>query len=248
MQTATSLLQNIENVIQKNEERFYFWTHEVRYAYILKQIISISRGKKLTVLDIGCFPYHIGYGLEMLGHTVYGISSKHEPIQNKNIAVLNIENEKFPYKDNFFDLVLCNEVIEHLPQSPIPAIKEIYRVTKKGGNLMVTTPNFVRSINRGKVLFGLSPMYPISVYFENNGKGNNIYHRHNREYTMYELAQVIKHCSFKITEKNYFISYTPFRKREIPDSPLFKLGKWANFLLMEVVPPLRDTLFILGQK
>src|SRR3989344_2278338 len=123
MKNLHSSIENILNEIEKNiifpEEKAYFWTHSVRYLETIKRIQNIAGEKKLIILDIGCFPYHVGKALEILGHTVYGIASYHEKVKNKNIAILNIEKEKFPYKDNFFDLVLFNEVIEHLPQSPV---------------------------------------------------------------------------------------------------------------------------------
>lgn len=248
MTTLKALLFKLEKSLSSKPDLDYFWIHSVRYKHILEKIEKLSNGKSLKILDIGCFPYHVGKILEDLGHSVYGIASEHEPIKNKRIFTLNIETERFPFENNFFDLVLCNEVVEHLPQSPVPVIKEMHRITKIGGHMMITTPNIVRSINRGKMLLGLSPMYPVDVYFEEDGKGNNIYHRHNREYTLSELKQVVSATPWKIEEANYFISYTPLRKRKVPDSPLFFLGKCLNYFLMLLVPSLQDTLMVIGRK
>lgn len=248
MAFMNDILSQVEQEITTQKEREYFWTHSVRYYETLLRIQQIAGQNRLTILDIGCFPYHVGRALELLGHTMYGIASYHEKIKNDKIAIVNIETEKFPYKDNFFDVVLFNEVIEHLPQSPIPALKEIHRVTKKGGYMMITTPNIARSINRGKLLFGKNVMYPITVYFEENGKGNTIYHRHNREYTLDELTQIVKETDWNIETSEYFISYTPFRKRAVPDSVLFFIGKLANYYLMLLFPALQDTLFVVGKK
>ena len=248
MESIADVLEEVEKQITKDDERFYFWTHEVRYHIILSTVEKLAGGQKLRILDIGCFPYHIGYALELLGYDVYGISSYHEPIKNKNIEVLNIEKETFPYKNNFFDMVLCNEVLEHLPQSPLVPLQEMLRVLKKGVRLMITTPNITRSINRAKLLLGKNIMYPIDVFFENNGQGNNIYHRHNREYTLDELLELFKKTSFSVTQKNYFISYTPFRKRKIPDNWFIFVGKFLNYLLMLAAPSLRDTLLVIGEK
>ncbi len=248
MKSPKQVLDIVEKSIIKVQERSYFWTHEIRYRWILEKIKFLSNGKKLTILDIGCFPYHVGKALELLGHTVYGIASYHEPVSNNNVAVVNIETEKFPYANDFFDLVLCNEVIEHLPQSPIPALREIKRVLKKNGLCMITTPNIARLVNRIKVLVGFSPMYPTDVYFENNGKGNNIYHRHNREYTLSELVKVVRGAGFKIAEEKYFISYTPFRKRVIPDTFMLVGIKFINYASMLFLNPFKDTLCVLGKK
>lgn len=46
---------------------------------------------------------------------------------------------EIPVSANSFDVVLCTEVLEHLP-NPIAALKELSRVTKIGGTLFVTAP------------------------------------------------------------------------------------------------------------
>lgn len=243
------LLQDIEKKIRSEEEETYFSVHAVRYRYTIEAVQRLARGERLTILDIGCFPYHICAILKRLGHTVFGISSMHEPVEKKNVAVLNVEKEKFSYKDSSFDLVLFNEVLEHLSQSPVLALLEMRRVLKKDGLLMVTTPNITRSINRVKSLFGYSTMYPIDVFFEENGRGNEIHHRHNREYTLAELCQLLTKTSWQIVEKNRFISYTPFRKRTLAADPLWLWGvKFLNYVFMLLFPPLRDTLFVVAKK
>lgn len=248
MSDIKSYLDEVEVSIKDKKEYSYFLIHKVRYQNIFERINKLSLGKKLTILDIGCYPYHVGLILEKMGHTVYGIASIHEPVKHSKVFVCNIEKEKFPFKDNFFDMVLCNEVIEHLIQSPLPPLLEMYRVLKPNGLLMVTTPNIVRSINRVKLLLGKSIMFPIDVYFENNKKGNIIYHRHNREYILDELVTVIFDAGFLIENKGYFISYTPFRKKVTKDSLVMKMGKIGNFLLISLFPKLQDTLFVIAKK
>lgn len=243
-----ALLDSVQNSITDRDELSYFLIHKVRYLRILEKIQGIAKGKNLRILDIGCFPYHIGSILEKMKHNVYGIASEHEPIREKNISVVNIEKEIFPYKENFFDLVLFNEVIEHLPLSPFPALFEIKRVLKLEGMVMVTTPNIARSINRGKMLLGKSVMYSLDAYYEKDKKGSILHHRHNREYTLSELTQIIKETGLAVVEKGYFISYTPFRKKLTKDSFLLKLGKILNHIGMNMFPSLQDTLFVLAQK
>lgn len=247
------ILQKVESTIRDQKEREYFLIHEARYKKTLEEIKKIVAtqdlpSRTLRVLDVGCFPYHNGAALELMGHEVWGISSAHEPIKNKKVTVINIETNTFPYKDNFFDLVICSEVIEHLPHSAIPPLKEMQRVTKSGGHLLITTPNITRSINRGKILLGKSVMYPLDAYLENEGKGSNLYHRHNREYTMNELTKLAKLSGWQIQTASYFIGYPPFRRRNKTDNPLLWLGKFANYLAMLLVPSLRDTLLLIGKK
>lgn len=46
-----------------------------------------------------------------------------------------------PLVDNSFDVAVCSEVLEHVPLIR-PAVKEMARVIKPGGILIVTTPNW----------------------------------------------------------------------------------------------------------
>ncbi len=52
----------------------------------------------------------------------------------RNMNVLNI-----PFEDNYFDLILCNHLLEHVP-ADIDAMKEIYRVLKPNGEAMLQVP------------------------------------------------------------------------------------------------------------
>lgn len=242
------ILRGVEGGIKNEEELSFFLIHQVRYKKILLKIRMLSGGRRLRILDVGCFPYQLGEALEKMGHRVFGISSYHEKLTRKNVEILNVEEERLPFENDFFDLVLFTEVIEHLPKSPVLALREICRVIKSKGFLVVTTPNAVSLINRIKVFVGINIVYPIDNFFENGGRGSNLYFRHNREYTMRELLQVLERSGLAIKEKRYAISYTPFRKRLVPD-PFWLFGlKLVNYFIVLLIPPFRDTLFVVARR
>lgn len=56
------------------------------------------------------------------------------PVHVQNMNVLNL-----PFEDNYFDLLLCNHVLEHIPED-IDAMKEIFRVLKRGGDALLQVP------------------------------------------------------------------------------------------------------------
>lgn len=88
--------------------------------------------KKSKILDIGCGENKIVPNA--IGLDVY-------PYKGVN----KIGNaEKLPFKNESFDTVTMLEVIEHL-KNPERALKEIHRVLKKGGQVIISTPNVTLS-------------------------------------------------------------------------------------------------------
>jgi len=74
-----------------------------------------------------------------------------------NVANLNIEG--LPYPDSSFDLVTCTEVIEHLEHYRF-TLREMYRVLKPGGTLVLSTPNILNLKSRVRFLvFGFYNLF-----------------------------------------------------------------------------------------
>jgi SAM-dependent methyltransferase len=103
----------------------------------------------------------------------------------------NVETSRFPYDDGQFDVVLCCEILEHLPNDPIHLFAEIHRVTAKPGGVMIlTTPNAVRYDSLMRMQLGEN------IYEELSGYGT--YGRHNREYTVAELQELLGSLGYDV--------------------------------------------------
>ena len=74
-----------------------------------------------------------------------------------NARKIDLEIDDIPYGDNTFDLVICNQVLEHLKNYK-KVIDDLIRVTKKGGYIVIGIPNLAHLINRIYLLFGVQPM------------------------------------------------------------------------------------------
>ncbi len=70
---------------------------------------------------------------------------------------IDLEVDDLPYEDDTFDLVICNQVLEHLKNYK-KVIDDLIRVTKKGGYIVVGIPNLAHLINRIYLLFGIQPI------------------------------------------------------------------------------------------
>lgn len=60
-------------------------------------------------------------------------------VENPNFSVADM-NKVLPYDNGFFDSVVCIDGIEHL-ENPFFFIRECSRVIKKGGQVIISTPN-----------------------------------------------------------------------------------------------------------
>jgi SAM-dependent methyltransferase len=103
-----------------------------------------------------------------------------------------------PFKCNSFDFVFMTEVIEHLNFSPVFLIKEIHRVLKSSGLLVLTTPNVHSLENKIKFLFNKSIYGNLEKYLYNEP-----YDHHWREFDQKELSQILTNNKFTIFKTFY---------------------------------------------
>jgi SAM-dependent methyltransferase len=104
----------------------------------------------------------------------------------------NVEKDASPYADGEFDVVIFAEIIEHPLNDPCKVLREIKRVLKPGGNMIVTTPNVARLENVARLISGENICDPYSGY--------GPYGRHNREYTRRELVTLLQFVGFDVKE------------------------------------------------
>ncbi|MCX5811397.1 MAG: class I SAM-dependent methyltransferase [Proteobacteria bacterium] len=76
---------------------------------------------------------------QKIGFSVYGIDMD-TVARDKglSVAIVNIEEEPFPYEDDFFDVIMMKSAIEHI-RNIDNLISEVYRVLKPGGCFLATT-------------------------------------------------------------------------------------------------------------
>ena len=73
-------------------------------------------------------------------------------LSNQSVDIVDLNKQKLPYNNNYFDLVTLTEVIEHL-EDYRGNLKDIFRVLKPGGILVISTPNILNINSRIRFLF-----------------------------------------------------------------------------------------------
>lgn len=226
----------------------YALIHEFRFDYLKKQIDRLPLSNGAKVLDVGCFPPVIFNFLLEKCYETFGIASGHEQMADEHIKVLNIETDKFPWKDDTFELAVLTEVIEHLPHNPVTPLKEIERVLKPGGYLVITTPNAAKLQHRLSLLAGKSTSFSVDQLFDVEPHDGSMYHLHNREYTLEELKKVVTKAGLEIKQAEQVCLYPPTRTKVRQESLKNQSIKWAGFAAQQLHNSFKDSLFVLAQK
>ena len=118
-----------------------------RHLIAYKEAGQYVKGR---VLEIGSGE---GYGISILApHAeIYYALDKHATPVPGGLSNVRFSQAQVPplegFEDNTFDLVVTFQVIEHI-KNDLLFLREIFRVLKPGGRLILTTPNIRMSLTR----------------------------------------------------------------------------------------------------
>lgn len=117
------------------------------------------RGKR--VLEIGCgrglfARYLADQGAELVAADFSPAAIAHARVrlQSHHADVIVADVQAIPFADGTFDVVISQETLEHVPD-PDKGLAELVRVTKLGGTLIVTTPNYMNLIGVYRIFMRL---------------------------------------------------------------------------------------------
>lgn len=178
-------------------------------AKLALKLISPLAGKIERMIDLGCNDGGLTllFKEKLSVKEVYGVDINEEAVlkagkRGVKAYRLDLSKDKLPFPDNFFDLVVSFEVIEHLI-NPDNMLREARRVLKRGGFLLISTPNLASWINRIILLFGYQP-YNVEVSTEITagipykkgvfGKPSG----HIRAFTLRALRELLEYHGFRI--------------------------------------------------
>jgi len=133
------------------------------YEAVISLLRRIPRAESL--LDVGCGDgdktMHYANELAVSKGRVYGIEQQPHWIERAkehlNVVQVDLERDRFPFNDEELDVIVCNQVLEHLKNIFVP-LQEMARILKTGGHLLIGIPNLAAIQNRFLLLLGHQPM------------------------------------------------------------------------------------------
>lgn len=193
-------------------------------AKLNNQIITslITPSKHAKILDVGCADGReiIKMVKNIKNSQIWGVDIESQAVLTAKklgikAAKSNIE-EGLPFRSNFFDVVIANQIIEHVHNVDF-FVKEIKRVIKPNGFLIVSTENLSSWHNLFALLLGWQAFSQHISTLANIGNpmrmanytGYNIYGMHDKIFTPRGLKELFELYGFKI-EKSFGAGYYPF--------------------------------------
>jgi len=183
---------------QEVKNRFGNWDNQLSRRQqsvfdMVKKVVCELERQVFKYADIGCyFGYFTRKVAESFPHfQCYGIDYFTDNIRiahllnESGVKYLEMSVYDLDFPDEYFDLITFQEVIEHIDR-PVDAVREMNRVLKIGGYLIVSTPNAVAFAN---IIYNIFREYrnsflrytnrsvpvPHEIFFENVEWNRHIY-------------------------------------------------------------------------
>jgi 2-polyprenyl-3-methyl-5-hydroxy-6-metoxy-1,4-benzoquinol methylase len=189
------------------------------------------RDDRLRIVDVGCGD---GMATAMVADAVgfdhvVGVDwAEHALHSARDRGVVTVraalEGAGLPLADDSTDVVIFSEVIEHLVATD-DAVREIRRVLRPRGALLLSTPNLAAWYNRALLALGVQPVFSEVSLKGIYGRPGSEVVGHLRLFTRRALAEFLADNGFRVVD----IVGGPYHDVPAPLRPLDRLlCKWPS--------------------
>lgn len=176
-----------------------------RIQCTIELINSVVENKedKLNILDLGCGQGHItsiirkcypSFEISALDYSISAINYAVEQYNGIDYVVGDAYNP--PYAKEYFDIIICNNIWEHVPD-PLTLLSKMRRILKPGGYVIISTPNRYRISNMVRAAIGKKITLVSESHVTEYSIGQVI---EQLAYSEFEVSKV--HCKKIIDENN----------------------------------------------
>ena len=202
------------------------FARQPEFYYKFKTVIPLlEKNPKAIILDLGCGDggFTVQMAKKIGTNKIFGIEGIEENLKKAKKKGVEVKfadlNKEFPFQNESFDVILANQIIEHISSTDI-FLKEAYRVLKSDGYIVVATVNLASSLNILYLLFGKQPPTthvsdevivgsPLVSTFNITGVHISKGQSHVRVFTLVALRELLEYHGFHV-EKSVSAGYYPF--------------------------------------
>jgi len=140
--------------------------------------------------------------------------------------------QNLPFADDSFDVVVSCETIEHLPDVK-SAVREMHRVTRPGGKLLLTTPNYANFMG----------LYEIYSLFRHPGHKDD--QPFDRRQWFPQILKWVRQAGWKILRTDGAVHQFPLLPGR---NPIRWKALDSKRAIRKLLSPLAYTYFVMAQK
>jgi len=164
----------------------------------------VSDGGRL--LDVGCGEgwlvlaaasrFSEAYGIDISGVRIGRAQARVQESDSSRIRLQVVDvSEGLPFDDGYFDAVSCVATLEHV-FSPVAVAREMWRVLRPGGEIVIAASNAAYAVSRVRALSGKPPRGSSASDLLDGG----VLHH----FTTSSLVAVLRDSGFRVVEKGSF--------------------------------------------
>jgi ubiquinone/menaquinone biosynthesis C-methylase UbiE len=185
----------------------------------------LTKDKRL--LNAGCGTGKENIIYKELLELAVGVDMDQDSLKQNNLynLLINTNLERLPFQDESFDIIISQDVLEHL-ENPHTVFKEFARVLKKGGSLVFLTPNVYGYVS----IFSMLTPTKFHVFY--NGlrgqKESDIFPTYYRANSKRALKKLCEETGFN---KKELITFQKWPSYLILSKTLFRIGIFYERLI-----------------
>ncbi len=210
------------------------------YLLVREYLVNVDG---LKVLEVACGLGGFVRAIARAGANVIGCDFSLRALQvaRKKIAsgerthaatLVQADAQNLPFAADTFDLVVSCETIEHLPDDQ-KALAEMFRVTRPGGKLFLTTPNYLNLIG----------LYDVYAKFRHPNKVDD---------QPFDRRQLFVQVKRKIRSAGWSILRTDGTVHQFPVIPGHNPVRWEGLesspVIRKLLSPISLHYFVMAQK